>query len=231
MVPIDRLVKPKLVNVYSNNNKKTVILDCNNKYMCGTLVKKNFEGINYNGFIRSYDESKNKYIVKYRNRDDTEELNHDKVTRIINTEPPRRRRRDRIRNRTNLDQQDLYGDTLVAKNSDVFGNNYSETPNNNLTIITFQNIGQQSYSKYDHKSIATSKSFRASHANIVLYAEISLNEQKIKVGEKFNNRMKDFSPNSFSLVSSNKHCGNEVSWNVIGGTAITVDERFLSHRV
>ena len=193
--------------------------------------KKKFGAINYNGFIRSYDESKKKYVVQYKNRNDTEDLSHNEVTKIIDTDPTRRRRRDRIRNRTNLDQQDLHGETLTAKDSDVFGNNYPEIPNNNSTIITFQNIGQQPQSKYDYKSIATSKSFRASHANIALYAEISLNEKKIKVGEKFNDRMKHFNPKSFSLVSSNRHCGPDASWNVVGGTAITIDEGFVSHRV
>ena len=31
--------------------------------------------------------------------------------------------------------------------------------------------------------------------------------------------------------SSNKHCGIETSWNVVGGTTITIDEGFVSHRV
>ena len=58
MIPSDRPVKPIMVNISPSSNKQTVILDCNNKYMCGTLIKKKFGGINYNGFIRSYDESK-----------------------------------------------------------------------------------------------------------------------------------------------------------------------------
>ena len=112
------------------------------------------------------------------------------------------RRRDRKRNRTNLDQQDFHGDTHAAKNSDIFGNNYPESPNNNATIIIFQNIGQQPYSRYDYKSITTLKSFRVSHVNIALYAEISLNEQKSSINEKINDCMKYFSRKSFSLVNS-----------------------------
>ena len=32
-----------MVNISSNNNRQTVILDCNNKYMRGTPIKKNLE--------------------------------------------------------------------------------------------------------------------------------------------------------------------------------------------
>ena len=62
MIPSERLVKTIMVNISPSSNKQTVILDCNNKYMCGTLIKKNFGGINYKGFIRSYDESKKKML-------------------------------------------------------------------------------------------------------------------------------------------------------------------------
>ena len=89
---------------------------------------------------------------------------------------------------------------------------YPEQPNNNSTIITFQNTGQQPYTRYSYKSSATTLAFRESHANIVLYAEISLNEQKLKLNEKFNDRMKHFNQNSFSLVSSNQHYSKNAGW-------------------
>lgn len=43
--------------------------------------------------------------------------------------------------------------------------------------------------------------------------------------------MKPFNQKSFLLVSSNQYCGKEAGWNVVDGTAITIDEGFVSHRV
>ena len=136
-----------------------------------------------------------------------------------------------MRNRTNLDQEVLHGDSLAVKDSDTFGNIYLESLNNNLTIITFQNVGQQPYWKYNYKSIETSKAFRASHANITLYAEISLNKQKLPINEKFNDPIKHFSRKSFSFVSSSKYCGTEAGRNIVGGIAITINKEFILHRV
>ena len=81
--------------------------------------------------------------------------------------------------RKNLEQQDLHGDSLPAKDSDTFSNNYPEQPNNNSTIITFQNTGQQLYSRYNYKSSTAVTLFRDSHVNITLYTEVSLDEQKL----------------------------------------------------
>ena len=117
-----------------------------------------------------------------------------------------------MRRSTNLEQSDLNGDSIAAKDSDTFGNDYPERPNNNSTIITFQNTGQQPYSRYSYKSSATALAFCKSHANIALYAKISLNEQKLKLNEKFNDRMKHFNQNSFSLVSSNQHYSKNAGW-------------------
>ena len=108
------------------------------------------------------------------------------MRKIINTDLPKRRRKDRMRRRTGLEQADLNGESIAAKDSDTFGNEYPEKPNSNSTIITFQNTGQQPYRRYDYKSSATAQAFRKSHANIALYAEISLNEKKLKINEKFN---------------------------------------------
>ena len=52
-----------MFNIPSNNKRQTVILDCNNKYIRGTLVKKSFRGINYNQFIKYYNKTKNIYMM------------------------------------------------------------------------------------------------------------------------------------------------------------------------
>ncbi len=37
-------------------------------------------------------------------------------------------------------------------------------------------------------------------------------------------------PDLFSVVSSNKRLIDETPWNLVGGTAISIDEGFLAHR-
>ena len=44
------------------------------------------------------------------------------MTKVINTDPPRQRRIDRTRRSTNLEQTNLNGDSIAAKDSDTFGN-------------------------------------------------------------------------------------------------------------
>ena len=49
--------------------------------------------------------------------------------------------------------------------------------------------------------------------------------------KKNNDQIQHFNQKSFSLVSSNKNCGAEAGWNVVGGTTITINEGFVSDQV
>ena len=63
-----------------------------------------------------------------------------------------------------------------------------------------------------------------------MYAELSIDECQIPENEKFNDRMRLFNPKSVSFVSSNRNIKkSEAPWNLVGGTAITIDEGFASH--
>ena len=37
-------------------NQRTVNLDCNNRYICGTQIVKTFNGISFKGYVQYYDE-------------------------------------------------------------------------------------------------------------------------------------------------------------------------------
>ena len=52
----------------------------------------------------------------------------------------------------------------------------------------------------------------------------------LPVNEKFNDRMQYYNPKSFSVISSNQRLLEETSWNLVGGTAITINEGFLAHK-
>ena len=80
-----------MVNNSSNNNQQNVNIDCNNKYMCGTPIKKRLGGINYYGSIKSYNEQKKIYVVQYYQRNEIEEVTNEEIIKIINTDPPRRK--------------------------------------------------------------------------------------------------------------------------------------------
>jgi len=53
-----------------------------------------------------------------------------------------------------------------------------------------------------------------------------IHENGISNDEKFDDRMKAFSPKSSSIVSSNQRMGRETPWNLVGGIALTIDEGF-----
>ena len=75
---------------------------------------------------------------------------------------------------------------ILSINSNTFRHPFSDSPNNNCFIITFQNYGRQPKYYTHWKSVQASKLFTISGANVELYAEISLNEAKLDPNKKFN---------------------------------------------
>ena len=210
--------------------KRVQVDECNNNniYINGTPVKKKFNGVTYEGFVKYYDVKNKWYRIVYKDGDD-EDMSHRELQRYIIRK--KRLRRGRVRNnRTTLGQTNLHGEILPAKDLEAFGHDFPERPNDNCSIITFQNIGQQPKSKFEYKATTTARAFKASKASIALYAELSINESKLPPYEKFSNRMKQYNPKSLSYTSSNQHQKEESPWNRVGGTAITIDEGFASHR-
>lgn len=144
----------------------------------------------------------------------------------------KRRRRNRTRNNTSLlGQRNLHSKVPSSKDSDAFGDEFPKSPEENCSIITYQNIGQQPQQRYDKKAINTSKAFKKSKVTVALYTELSICEEKIPPNEEFNGIMKEYSPRSMSIVSSNQNLREETSWNLVDGTAVTIDEGFLAHKV
>ena len=193
----------------SSRRNHRVILDCNNNvYICGTKIIKKFEGVFYEGCVKSYESVNKKYRIEYE--DGKEELmTHNEVKNSLKNS---RIRRGRVRTRnitSRRGQSNLFGEILSSKDSDEFGDKFPKSPAENCSIITYQNIGQQPRSAFDRKSRETSKAFKKSKASIALYAELSICEEMLPVNEKFNDRMQFFNPRSFSVVSSNQRLMNE----------------------
>ena len=61
-------------------------------------------------------------------------------------------------------------------------------------------------------------------------AELSINDRFMNPNEKFIDRMRLKSPKSYSIISYNINMGEAATWNTVGGTAITLDCNFNSHR-
>ena len=207
-----------------------VILECNNNiYICGTKIIKNFEGVLNEGYVKSYDSVSKRYRIMYEEREE-EYMTHNEVKNHLKSKRIRRGR-VRTRNISSLrGQTNLFGDVLSSSDSNKFGDEFPEHPNENCSIITYQNIGQQPESAYERKSRETAKAFKMSKASIALYTELLICEEKLRVNEKFNDRMQYKNPRSFSVVSSNQRLIDETPWNLVGGTAITIDEGFLAHK-
>ena len=64
-----------------------------------------------------------------------------------------------------------------------------------------------------------------------MYNETRLNQRKLNKCDKFDDRIKRYSPKSKSYHNHNQHLSNEELWNVPGGTAISIDENMCSHKV
>ena len=148
----------------------------------------------------------------------------------------RQRRRKRQvetiqRFKNNLVQTNLKGEQIPTKDSEFFGHFYPDRINTNCSIITYQNIGQQPRFGFTFKSKETSKAFKNSKASVAMYNETGLNEKQLERYDKFNDRMRKFNPKSKSYHSHNHHLSSEASWNVPGGTAITLDENLHSHYI
>ena len=131
----------------------------------------------------------------------------------------------------NLVQSNLQGEQIPAKDSKLFGHSYPMGINNNYSIITYQNTDQQSQYGNIWKSREISRAFKNSRASVAIYTETGLNEKKLEMYDKFSDRMKKYNPKSKSYHNYNHHLSREESWNVPGGTAITLDENIHSHHV
>ena len=213
------------------NNNLSVYMDSDLKFIYGTKIVKKYNNVTYEGEVIMYNNERRTYKIRYLDGTE-EEMNHQQV----NTHLKRHRRNRRNNNRRRAiatsitGQTNLLGEVISDKDSNTFENEYPEFPAENCSIITYQNTGQQPFLMNDWKSTNTSKAFKNSNANIALYAEISLCEEKIPAGQKFNDRMRRYNPRSYSVVNSNKHLMNNTPWNLVGATALTMDESFASHR-
>ena len=84
---------------------------------------------------------------------------------------------------------------------------YPSIPNDNFSIITFQNTGQQPRFSSQWKSVQTAKAFEISKASVTFYTKCSLNEAKIEFNENFDNIMCQISSNLYSILNNNRYSG------------------------
>ena len=124
----------------------------------------------------------------------------------------------------------MLSECVLQKDSDTFGHRYPEQPFENCSIVTFQNIGRLPKSAYGYKSVQMSRAFQKSKASTAMYAELSINDRFMNPNEKFIDRMRLKNPKSYSIISYNINMGEAATWNTVGGTAITLDCNFNSHR-
>ena len=151
------------------------------KYLIGTRIIKEFEGFPYEGTVISFNGTY--YQILYSDKD-CEEFTEAQVHQHLKNPPPRLRKRYRISGPRFM-QTTLSGEILDEKDSEVFGHNFPSKSKNNCSIITFQNIGQQSQSRDAENSRFVAKAFTASRASVALYAETCLNETKLCGHDKF----------------------------------------------
>ena len=213
------------------SNNQLVYLDGNFRYIYGTKIVKNLNGVVLEGQVTVYNNNRKEYKIRYMDGSE-ENMNHRQVNENLKRYKRKRRYITRKKGKATsvIGQTNLYGEILSIKDSNTFGDVYPKQPAENCSIITYQNTGQQPFYRYDKKATKTSESFRNSKASIALYAEVSICEGKLEVNHRFNDRMQQYNPRSYSVVSSNKHLKNETPWNLVGATALTIDESFASHR-
>ena len=166
-----------------NKNKKN-IEERTDKFIIGTKVIIKINKVPYEGKIIGY---KNSYY-KIRYNDDKEtELSHQKVSsnlkdQILTSRQRRRKRQVDLVERQvkNLVQSNLQGEQIPAKDSELFGHSYPTRINNNCSIITYQNTGQQPKYGFYWKAKETSRAFKNSRASVAMYTETGLNEKKVR---------------------------------------------------
>ena len=209
-------------------NHQHIYLDGTIMYNFGTKIVKKFDNVPFFGYVQYYDEVNKWYHIRYTDRDE-EDLSHNKIIGLIN-ERERLEGKETVTHQAEVGQTNFHGELLPEKDSKAFGDEFPEYTSDDHSIITFQNTGQQPKTIYENKGRQTSKAFRESKANLEMYAEISIDECHIAENEKFNDRMRIFNPKSLSIVSSNRTIEkSETPWNLVGGTAITLDEGFVLH--
>ena len=136
-------MKKKMASITPNRNQR-VILECNIIYVCGTKIKKKFGEVYNEGTVKFYNYENKKYRVLYNNGEE-EDLSQSEIRNNLKS---KRRRRNRTRNITSLlGQRNLHGEVSSSKDSDTFGDEYPKSPEENCSIITYQNIGQQTPTK------------------------------------------------------------------------------------
>ena len=106
------------------------------------------------------------------------ELSHQKVSsnlkdQILTSRQRRRKRQMDLveRQMKNLVQSNLQGEQIPAKYSELFGHSYPTRINNNCSIITYQNTGQQPKYGFNWKAKKTSRAFKNSRASVAMYTE------------------------------------------------------------
>ena len=221
---INLLLSQSISNTHNNN--------CNNRkrkrmqYLIGTRIIKEFEGVPYEGTVISFNGTF--YQILYSDKD-CKDFSEAQVRQHLKNPPPQQKKRYRISG-PRFTQTTLTGKILDEKDSKVFGHNFPCKNKNNCSIITFQNIGKQSQGRDSKKSRFVAKAFTASRASVALYTDTCLNETKLCDHDKFYSRMTKYAPLSYTMHSHNEIEGVDRSWEMYGGTAITMDKNGRSHK-
>ena len=194
-----------------------------NRYRIGTKILKRFEdGHVYKGEVVSYNGSF--YRIYYNVDNDSEDMDHSKVKKYL------KYKQTTQSSGSSLVQRTLTGDQITIINSEIFGHEYPSKPNDNCTIITFQNIGPQPQSAYLLTANLTAHAFKVSKASVALYSEYGLNDCRLRKQEQFFHRMRRVNEGSTSYVSNNTTIHPFHSWHILGGTTLTVDANLSTHR-
>lgn len=135
-----------------------------NRYRIGTKILKIFEdGHVYEGEVVSYNGSF--YRIYYNVDNDSEDMDHSKVKKYL------KYKQTTQSSGSSLVQRTLTGDQITMIDSEIFGHEeYPSKPNDNCTIITFQNIGPQPQSAYSLTAnlTITAHAFKASKASVAI---------------------------------------------------------------
>ena len=135
-----------------------------NRYRIGTKILKRFDdGHVYEGAVVGYNGSF--YRIYYNADNDSEDMDHSEVKKYL------KYKRTTQSSGSSLVQRTLTGDQITLIDSETFGHEYPSKPNDNCTIITFQNIGPQPQSAHSLTANLTAQAFKVSKASVALYAE------------------------------------------------------------
>ena len=199
------------------------------KFQIGTRIIKKYSGVPYEGKVVGFNGTH--YQIFYPVDKDTEDMTASEVGLALRNKVIGSRRRTNHRTQSTRTQQtDLHGNRIEGNDSETYGHTYPKEAQLNHTIITYQNIGEQTRSSLTTRSKDTTTAFKESKAAIALYTETWLNEPKLDVYDRFNERTKKYAPHSYSRHSHNEHVLESETWRVAGGTALTVDASFKSHK-